>query len=121
MAKGVKIAHLVGLVVEVVNVFGLGMQPLKGYTAGHPTRFEHIRDIEQRILHYPALFVAREIVYWTPSAFLALAASVAIVVLFLGGSLETALLIIGGIIVFRALRQLFRACTSRTTSRNGEH
>lgn len=60
MTKPIKIALVVALVVEVINIFGLGVPPLKGYTAGHPTHFEHVRDIEQKILHYPAIFVASE-------------------------------------------------------------
>lgn len=115
MTKPIKIALVVALVVEVVNVFGLGMQPLKGYTAGHPTHFEHIRDIEQTILHYPALFVASEIVHWMGGAFPRLALLFAILVLFLGGYFETALLIIGGISAFRAFSQLFKAYASPTT------
>jgi hypothetical protein len=116
MANPIKVALVVALVLEVVNVFGLGMQPLKGYTAGHPTRFEHIRDIEQTILHYPAVFVANKIAHWIGDAFPRLVSLVAILVLFLGGYFETALLIIGGIFAFRVFGQLLKACASRTAS-----
>jgi hypothetical protein len=114
MTKPIKIALVMAVVVEVMNVFGLGVQPLKGYTAGHPTHFEHIRDIEQTILHYPALLVASGIVHWMGNAFPHLASLLAILVFFLGGYFETALLIIGGIFAFRIFSQLIKAVASRT-------
>lgn len=115
MTKPIKIALVVALLVEIANVFGLSIQPLKGYTAGHPTHFEHIRDIEQTILHYPALFVANKIVHWIGYAFPQLVLLLAILA-FLGGYFETALLIIGGIVAFRVFGQLIKKGASRTTA-----
>lgn len=112
MAKPIKIALVLALLVEVMNVFGLGMQPLKGYTTGHPTHFEHIRDIEQTILHYPALLVASGIWHWMGDAFPRLALLFAILVFFLGGYFETALLVIGGIFASCAFGRLIKALYS---------
>ena len=108
MAKPIRVALVAALVVECVNLFALGTPPLKGYTAGHPTQFERVRDIEQMVLHFPGVLVAVGFLHLTVDFFPNFALALAFLIVFLIGYLETASLIVGGICGFRIVRNLIR-------------
>ena len=99
MTRSIKIALLAALPVEFVNFFVL-LPPIKGYTEGHPTSLEQLRDIEWTILHWPGSLLlpwALDVPH--------IGLLFGFLVMFLSGYLDTALLIIAGIYGFRWLRR----------------
>jgi hypothetical protein len=89
------IAFIAALPIECINIVVLGMQPIKGYTAGHPTQFERIRDLEQGILHFPGLYLGIGVFRLLGDHAPQLAIVLGLSIFFLCGYLETALLLAG--------------------------
>src|SRR5690348_15950745 len=109
MPSRIKIALVAALLLVCVIVLALGTHPLKGYTAGHPTWFESVRDIEQMVVHFPGLLMAAGLLHLRVD-FLPLA----LLIVFLTGYFETALLIGSGIWLFRILSDSIRTIYSRS-------